>query len=134
MSDSLGSVVAPDEEIWNCARDNGFGIVSKDSDFRERSYVGGYPPKVIWLDVGNAGTAAIAALFKAQQQRIERLRLPRSSRCSSCRLGHPRSDPYWRRLLLAELASKIDEALFGGDGEMLEPGQERNRHASRVIH
>ena len=47
-------------------------IVSKDTDFRERSYVEGFPPKIIWLDVGNAGTVAIAELLRRERQRIER--------------------------------------------------------------
>jgi predicted nuclease of predicted toxin-antitoxin system len=44
--------------------------VSKDSDFRERSYVEGAPPKVVWLDVGNAGTDAIAGLLRMHRQTI----------------------------------------------------------------
>ena len=64
---------AEDREIWHhAARTHGFAIVSKDTDFRERSYVEGFPPKVIWLDVGNAGTAAIAALLRHERERIER--------------------------------------------------------------
>ena len=43
-----------DARIWTHSRAHGFAIVSKDSDFRERSYVEGFPPKVIWLDVGTA--------------------------------------------------------------------------------
>ena len=46
-------------------------IVSKDTDFRERSYVEGFPPKIIWLDVGNAATTAIAELLRRERQRIE---------------------------------------------------------------
>ena len=46
---------ADDQQIWDYGRARGFTIVSKDTDFRERSFVGGFPPKVIWLDVGNAG-------------------------------------------------------------------------------
>ena len=52
----LGSSL--DAEISDYAKTNGFAIVSKDTDFRERSFVEGFPPKVIWLDVGNAGTLA----------------------------------------------------------------------------
>ena len=63
---------AEDERIWNHARMQGFAIVSKDTDFRERSYVEGFPPKVIWLDVGIAGTVAIAELLRHERQRIER--------------------------------------------------------------
>jgi predicted nuclease of predicted toxin-antitoxin system len=46
--------------------------VSKDTDFRERSFVEGFPPKIIWLDVGNAGTAAIAELHRSERERVER--------------------------------------------------------------
>ena len=46
-------------------------IVSKDTDFRERSYVEGFPPKVIWLDVGNAGTAEIVQLLTRERPRLE---------------------------------------------------------------
>ena len=62
---------AEDRQIWDYARTHGFVIVSKDTDFRERSYVEGFPPKVIWLDVGNAGTAAIAALLRNERARIQ---------------------------------------------------------------
>jgi len=46
--------------------------VSKDTDFRDRSFVEGFPPKIIWLDVGNAGTAAIESLLRRERARIER--------------------------------------------------------------
>jgi len=62
---------APDAEIWDYAKTHGFAIASKDTDFRERSFVEGFPPKVIWLDVSNAGTAAIEALLRRERQRIE---------------------------------------------------------------
>jgi predicted nuclease of predicted toxin-antitoxin system len=32
----------------------------------------GFPPKIIWLDVGNAGTVAIAELLRRERQRIEK--------------------------------------------------------------
>jgi predicted nuclease of predicted toxin-antitoxin system len=56
--------------VWEYARTHGFVIASKDTDFRERSYVEGAPPKVIWLDVGNAGTDAIAQLLQEQVERV----------------------------------------------------------------
>ena len=62
---------ADDQRIWDYARAQGFVIVSKDTDFRERSFVEGFPPKVIWLDVGTAGTAMIAALLRRERQRAE---------------------------------------------------------------
>ena len=63
---------AEDHQIWDHARTHGFAIVSKDTDFRERSYVEGFPPKIIWLDVGNAGTVAIATLLRNELERVER--------------------------------------------------------------
>ncbi len=41
----LGLTSANDEVIWNHAREHGFTIVSKDSDFQQRSLVLGAPPK-----------------------------------------------------------------------------------------
>jgi len=52
-----------DLEIWDYAHDNGFTIVSKDDDFRQRSFLEGAPPKVVWLQVGNSSTRAIAELL-----------------------------------------------------------------------
>lgn len=69
---SLGLRGAEDPQIWDRARNDGFTIVSKDTDFRERSYVEGAPPKVVWLDVGNAGSAAIEDLLRRERDRLER--------------------------------------------------------------
>jgi len=63
---------ADDRQIWDYDRDQGFAIVSKDIDFRERSYVEGAPPKVVWLDVGNADTEAIEGLVRGERERLER--------------------------------------------------------------
>lgn len=61
-----------DEQIWTFAKEQGFTIVSKDTDFRERSFVEGAPPRIIWLDVGNAGTEEIAVLMQNERQRIDK--------------------------------------------------------------
>lgn len=63
---------ATDRRIWDYAGANAFIIASKDTDFRERSYVEGFPPKVIWLDVGSAGTEAVAALLRRERDRVQR--------------------------------------------------------------
>ena len=65
-----GLTGAPDARIWEFARENGFVVVSKDDDFRQRSFLEGAPPKVVWLQVGNAGTQSIADLMIRQAQRI----------------------------------------------------------------
>lgn len=66
----LGLHKASDEEIWNYSRDNGFTIVTQDSDFSERSLVYGYPPKVVWLRTGNTSTDNIRNIFKQHSQEI----------------------------------------------------------------
>lgn len=58
--------------MWAYAQAHGFAIVSKDTDFRERSYLDGFPPKIIWLDVGNAGTVTIASLLRSELERVDR--------------------------------------------------------------
>ena len=42
-----------DDEVWEFAGAHGFIVVSKDSDFQQRSLLYGHPPKVIWLRLGN---------------------------------------------------------------------------------
>ncbi|OFV93280.1 MAG: hypothetical protein A3G76_12035 [Acidobacteria bacterium RIFCSPLOWO2_12_FULL_65_11] len=68
----IGLLAAEDSRIWDHARTHGHVVVSKDTDFRDRSYLEGAPPKIIWLDVGNAGTVAIADLLRRERPRIER--------------------------------------------------------------
>jgi predicted nuclease of predicted toxin-antitoxin system len=63
---------AEDGRIWDHARNEHFAIVSKDTDFRERSYLEGAPPKIVWLDVGNAGAMAIEEPLRNERERLER--------------------------------------------------------------
>lgn len=60
----------PDEDVWNYARDHGFTIVSKDSDFQQRSLLYGPPPKLIWLRIGNCTTRQIVQLITAHEKNI----------------------------------------------------------------
>ena len=66
----IGSAGATDLEIWAYAREHGFTVVSKDDDFRGLSLVNGAPPKVIWLRIGNASTAAIEAFIRSALVKI----------------------------------------------------------------
>jgi predicted nuclease of predicted toxin-antitoxin system len=43
---------------------NGFMIVSKDSDFHQRSLLYGHPPKFIYLRVGNCPTSKITQILR----------------------------------------------------------------------
>ena len=66
----MGLRGAEDARIWEYARDDNLTIISKDNDFRQRSFLDGAPPKVVWLEVGNAGTMAIAQLHQREQARL----------------------------------------------------------------
>ncbi len=55
---------ATDTEIWEYAGQNDFTIVSKDSDFQQRSLLYGHPPKFIWLRVGNCPVETIEELLR----------------------------------------------------------------------
>ena len=61
---------ADDGRIWEYARDHDLTIISKDNDLRQRSFLEGAPPKVVWLEVGNAGTSAIADLLRREQANL----------------------------------------------------------------
>jgi predicted nuclease of predicted toxin-antitoxin system len=67
--DMVGST---DSQIWNFCKNHDFIIVTKDNDFRERSFTEGAPPKIIWLDVGNAGTDEIADLLSQSYLKVDR--------------------------------------------------------------
>ncbi len=66
----VGLQSQPDIAIWAYAAEYGFAIVSKDEDLRQLSLSLGHPPKVVWLDVGNAGTDRVADLLLRSENRI----------------------------------------------------------------
>lgn len=61
---------APDDDVWEYAREHGYVIVSKDSDFHQRSLVEGFPPKIVWIQRGNCTTAAIIELLRRSGRAI----------------------------------------------------------------
>lgn len=65
----LGLGGADDPVIWEQALSEGALLVTKDEDFLRLSVTRGFPPKVICLDIGNAGNAATAALQVARPHR-----------------------------------------------------------------
>ena len=60
----VGLQAAGDDAVWFYARDHGLAIVSKDADFRQRSFLGGAPPKLIWIRLGNCSTADVENLLR----------------------------------------------------------------------
>jgi predicted nuclease of predicted toxin-antitoxin system len=88
---TVGLQGAADQHVWDYARTEGFAIASKDNDFRQRSFVFGSPPKVVWLDVGNAGGLLPSPPCSAGRDLVSRCSraIPRHH-CSYFR-SHPRA-------------------------------------------
>jgi predicted nuclease of predicted toxin-antitoxin system len=53
-----------DAVIWEYARAKDFVIISKDSDFHQRSLLYGHPPKFIYLRIGNSPTSKIVQILR----------------------------------------------------------------------
>ena len=59
-----------DSEIWNYAKENGFSIITDDSDFFDLSLIKGHPPKVIWIRTGNRTTDELLKLLIINEQQV----------------------------------------------------------------
>lgn len=62
-----------DEVVWNYARQYGFTIVTKDTDFHERSVIHGSPPKIVWIRRGNCSTSMIEKILRDHYADIQAL-------------------------------------------------------------
>lgn len=69
----VGLARADDESVWRYALEHGLAIVTKDSDFQERSQIADSAPKVVWIRRGNCSTREVAALMRNCANRIESL-------------------------------------------------------------
>lgn len=67
----IGLNAATDPAIWKYAAANGFAVVSKDADFQQRALLLGFPPKVIWVRLGNCPTVEVENLLRARRAEIE---------------------------------------------------------------
>ena len=67
----VGLDASSDQAIFAFARDNAYTILSKDSDFRQLSFLYGAPPKVIWIRIGNSTVADLIRCFNANLGVIE---------------------------------------------------------------
>ena len=63
---------AEDGAVWNYAKEHGFAIVSKDSDFWARSVVERESPKIIWIRLGNCSTDEVLELLRRQHEAIRK--------------------------------------------------------------
>jgi predicted nuclease of predicted toxin-antitoxin system len=68
--ENVGLGGAGDGDVWNYAKAHGLAIVSKDSDFAERSVLESEPPKVIWVRIGNCSTKDIEKVLRSQYEAI----------------------------------------------------------------
>jgi predicted nuclease of predicted toxin-antitoxin system len=66
----VGLEKTPDGPVWEYAKANGFVIVSKASDFHQRSFVFGHPPKVVWIRRGNCSTSVIETILREHRDDI----------------------------------------------------------------
>ena len=67
---SLGLDASADLLVWNYAQKNRCIIVSKDSDFYQRSLLAKDSPKVIWIRRGNCSTDSIVELIRGSEKSI----------------------------------------------------------------
>lgn len=54
-----------DIDIWNYSKSNNYCIVTFDSDFIDISVLNRFPPKIIWLRIGNSSTDSIVQKLKS---------------------------------------------------------------------
>lgn len=59
----LGLEDSSDKSIFKFAKENDYTIVTFDSDFSDMNTLYGFPPKVIWIRVGNTTTTHLEKLF-----------------------------------------------------------------------
>ena len=77
----LGLETATDDEIWRYAQKNGFVIVTRDSDFYERSLIEGHPPQIIWLKIPNGPKTIILDILLGHRAEIELALLQENLAC-----------------------------------------------------
>ena len=67
----VGLKEAEDPAVWEYAKQRNFMIVSKDADFHQRSFVFGFPPKVVWIRLGNCTTADVEQVIRKNFKSIK---------------------------------------------------------------
>lgn len=67
----LGLENSKDSEIWKFAQENGYTIVTFDSDFYDLGLLKGASPKVIWIRLGNTSTRNLENLLRKNADLIK---------------------------------------------------------------
>jgi predicted nuclease of predicted toxin-antitoxin system len=78
---NIGLAKAPDEAVWQYAKENDFIIVSKDADMLELSIILGPPPKLIWIRRGNCSTSAIHEMIRSKVDEINSFHGDKDNSC-----------------------------------------------------
>ena len=86
--DNVGLGATGDGAVWNYAKDHGFAIVTKDSDFADRSVMQGAPPKVVWIRLGNCSTNDVERLLRSQYEAVRGFPEQHSETCLLLGRGH----------------------------------------------
>ena len=68
---NLNLDTAEDFFVWEYAKDNDFTIVTKDSDFSELSLLRSFPPKIIWIRIGNCTTNDLESSIRSHTKEID---------------------------------------------------------------
>ena len=71
---------ATDDEVWTYAASQNACIVTKDSDFNDLSVLREFPPKVMWLRIGNCTTAQLESLLRSHAVLIHEFLLDDTAR------------------------------------------------------
>ena len=66
----LGLESATDQDIWLRAKNDGYVVVTRDSDFQELSLVWGAPPQVIRLRTPNINRTAVLKILLDHKEQI----------------------------------------------------------------
>lgn len=71
---TLGLDRSSDAQVWLFAREKDFTIVTQDADYGEMSAIGGFPPRVVWIRLGNSSTQDIETLLRTHRDAIESMK------------------------------------------------------------
>lgn len=69
---NVGLKSANHPDVWRFAVENSFIIVSKDADMHDRSLLLVFPPKGVWVRLGNCSTNDAGGLIRDQFANITR--------------------------------------------------------------
>lgn len=81
---NLNLVNVTDKEIWEFAKSSQYCIVTFDADFYDYSTLFGFPPKVIWLRLGNSSTLAIMNSLTTSKEIISEFIDDNSLKATAC--------------------------------------------------